>query len=1641
MGVDPGEIYSPGAGAGRRPLNAANFRFDAEVSCLVGSGSLKQKTRDNFAAIELSRLLDREARPATDEEKRVLVRYVGWGGIPQVFASWQEPDASDWREERQTIERLLTPARYEAARASTLNAHYTAPAVVSAMYDAVERLGFTGGRVLEPAVGLGHFFGLMPEEMHARSKLTGIELDPVTAGIAAKLYPDADVRAQGFERAALMDGAFDLAISNVPFGDYRPIDPLLADRRFLIHDYFFAKSVEKVRPGGLVVFITSKGTLDKLNSAVRGYLAERADFLGAIRLPNTAFKQNANTEVTTDIVFLRRLGIGERPKGPAWLDLAEHRNADGVPFQINEYFAANPHMMLGTMRNAGTMYRANEPTLAPDGRDLAVALREAIASLPEGVVRIETAAMSSAGVAVRAAEQPILAPEHVKENAFTTLEDGRIAIRSGGVLTPVAKLSEDGARRVRGLIRLRDAVRECLRTQLDGTDESDVLLARRRLDERYDQFIVRFGPVNDLANARAFRGDPDFPLLRSLENYDEESKRATKTAIFTERTIHQAQAPRAAESAQDALVLTLNATGRVDLGHMEGLLGRPAEAFLPELKSLLYRNPQSDAYETEDQYLSGNVRLKLAGAQAAAASDPAYRENVVALEAVQPEDLSASEIDARLGAVWIPPKDIEEFAHAIVPDGGAITVSHAPQVGAWFVESGYEARSSVANTTDWGTTRYRALDLIQDALNLKTPTVYDKDPLTEKPVVNVPETEAARDKLEKIKERFKTWLWEDDARRERLSAKYNAEFNSTRLRVFNGSHLTLPSSSEQIQLRPHQKDGIWRVVQSDNTLLAHCVGAGKTYTMVAAGIELKRLGLAQKPMFVVPNHMLEQFASELLTLYPTANILVAGKEDFEASKRAQLFSRIATGNWDGVIVTHASFEKIPMSFDSRTRFIESQIREVELAIRQDRGAQRGTRLVKELERIKKKLKAKLETLSASHRKDNTLTFEELGIDRLFMDEAHKFKNLFYVTKMNRVAGLPQTASERAFDLFLKVQFIQERNQGGGVVFATGTPISNTMAEMFTMQRYLQMHTLRRNQMQHFDSWAATFGEAVSSMELSPDGRGYRLQTRFARFVNVPELMGQFRQVADVRTAEMLKLPVPKLEEGRPVTLSAPASPELKRFVENLVARTEDIKNGRVDPREDNMLKITSEGRKAALDLRLMVPHLPDNPDSKVNQAVANVHRIWEKTTPTKGTQMVFCDLSTPSAGSRGQFNVYDDVRAKLVARGVPREEIAFIQDYDDDAAKNTLFKAVREGKVRVLLGSTPKMGEGTNVQRKLAALHHLDAPWRPADIEQREGRIVRQGNQNEFVSIYRYVTEGSFDAYMWQTLENKCRFIAQVMNGDAAVRRAEDVDAAALTYAEVKAIASGNPLVIEKAGVDAEVARLTRLKKQHLDSQYQVRYRLRSLGESIEHCERVMANLRLDLAARVPTQGDRFVLKLKKETFTDRVKAGRALVFLAESMRPFTTTHPLGEIGGFPFSIHKLDGSAKVIIQGKADHEAYISENALGTVASMERELQSIESRLEGRAEELADHQRKREELGRHVGVAFEYEDKLMAATARQQEIVEALDLTKNQAGTQREDGAAEETTATSATQAVSQEIRQGEQIGNAASLRPAMAA
>jgi N12 class adenine-specific DNA methylase len=1560
---------------------------------VLGRGSLKQKCRDNFAAIELAHRLDAEGREATEAEKRGLLRYVGWGGIPQVFA---DNGPSEWNSERERVEELLTPEEYEFARASTLNAHYTSPLVISAIYNAVQRLGFDYGRVLEPALGIGHFFGLMPEEMQARSHLTGVEIDPVSASIARKLYPGTDIRTQGFENVALPDDSFDLAISNIPFGDYKLHDAQFNDHNFLIHDYFFAKALTKVRPGGLVVFVTSKGTLDKANSHFREYLSGKTDFVGAIRLPNTAFKQNANTEVTSDIVFLRRLQRGEKPSGPAWQNLAEHVNHEGTSFRINEYFASCPHMMLGHMANAGTMYRSDEPALVPDGRDLGSALQDAIAALPEGVYR----AVKN-DITIQGAPQPIIAPNDVKENAFT-LHDGVIAIRTGATLTPVLNLPDETARRIRGLIKVRAAVRGVLCTQLEDLPDDEIVDTRRQLNFAYDSFVARFGPINQSVNRRAFRGDPDLPLLCSLEDYNSDTNRATKTAIFHERTIQKAQCPVVAESPHDALIFSLNEKGRVDLDYIGTLLARPAEEFLPELKGLIFRNPETEQWDTEDQYLSGDVRAKLAKAQDAARTKSRYVENVTALESVQPDDLTASEIDARLGAVWIPPSDVEEFANSLLGADG-ITVSHAAPLGTWFVRGDYNARGTVANTAEWGTLRYSALELIQDALNLKTPTVYDRDRKTDSLVINPQETEAARDKLEKIKERFKTWIWEHDERRERLCRKYNNEFNSGRLRVFNGCHLTLPSSSEQITLHAHQKNAVWRIIQSDNTLLAHVVGAGKTYTMVAAAIELKRLGLATKPMFVVPNHMLAQFSSELLILYPTANILVAGKEDFAASKRAKLFSRIATGNWDAVIVTHASFEKIPVSVATRRNFIAEQIAEIETAIREER-ADRGTRLVKELERVKKRLTAKLESLSADEKKDNTLTFEELGIDRLFIDEAQRFKNLFYVTKMTRVAGLPQTASERAFDLFLKVQHIQSRNKGGGVVFATGTPISNTMAEMFTMQRYLQMDTLRRASLQHFDSWAGTFGETVTSMELAPDGSGYRLQSRFARFVNVPELMQQFRQVADVQTGEMLKLPVPKLDQARPIIISAPSSPELNRFVDQLVKRTELIKSGKVDPRDDNMLKITTEGRKAALDIQLVLPHVRDNPDSKTNKAVEKIHEVWLESAPTRGAQLVFCDISTPK--SNGQwFSVYDDVREKLLARGIPADQIAFVQGFNDDASKAMLFKSVREGRVRILLGSTAKMGEGTNVQTRLVALHHLDAPWRPADIEQREGRILRQGNQNEYVKIFRYVTEGSFDAYMWQTLETKCRFIAQVMTGDASVRRAEDVDSAALTYAEVKAIASGNPLVIEKARIDAEVMRLTRLKKQHAESLYQMRYQIPRINDNAATLEREIANIREDLRMRTSTRGDNFVMTAKNETFMDRVKAGRALIFFAAALKPFESTRTIGNIGGFPISIEKFGDRATILINGKHSYRANVSDSPAGTIASLEHALDSIEDRLRERETNLTQSRRQIVDLTNQIDQPFEHEEKLAEATKRQQEIVTALDITKNQASAAVDEG------------------------------------
>jgi N12 class adenine-specific DNA methylase len=1593
VGDGAGKIHPPAARRlGRRhqeePSRNLNSYRITEADRL-GEGGPKQKFQQNLKAIETLRALNAEERPATAAEKAVLVKYVGWGAMPQVFDDYNR----EWAKERAALQANLSEEEYEHARSTTLNAHYTSPTVIGAMYRAAERFGFNGGRVLEPACGIGHFIGIMPEDMLRRSIFTAVEIDPLTARIAKALYPDTDIRAQPFEQTKLADGFYDLAVSNVPFGDYPVHDPRWNSYKLPIHDYFFASALEKVRPGGLVMFITSRGTMDKLDSTLRELLSTHTELLGAIRLPNDAFKRNAGTEVTTDIVMLRKLRPGETPTGPAWKETASHSNDQGEAFTINEYFAARPEMMLGRMRLTGRMYRDNEPTLEADGRSLGEALAQAVERLPQGVYQAHAHQLAEPTI-----EETIPAPDFVKPNAFC-LHDGMVCIREENVLRPLNDLPSETRARIRGMIPVRDAVRDCLRSQVDGSPEERVVETRQQLNIAYDRFAARFGPLNLRANQRALDGDPDLPLLLSLENYNDETKRATKATIFTERTIHHRQPVESVGTPKEALLVTLNECGGVDLDRMAGLLNKPVEEFLPDLKGLIFRNPQTTEWETDDQYLSGNVREKLAVADAAAMTDPRFAENVEALKSVQPADLAATEIDVRLGSAWLPPEDVKDFTNQLLNIPSGVEVGHIHALGAWHINGNWDAKSATANTTDWGTDRYTALELIEDALNLKTPTVYDT--VDDKPVVNAQSTEAAREKQERIKEKFKEWVWSEDARRERLCRLYNDTFNHTRVRTFNGDHLTLPGASGAIQLHGHQKAGVWRILQTPNTLLAHVVGAGKTFTMVAAAMELKRLGLARKPMFSVPNHMLGQFSTELLTLYPGANILVAGKEDFESQHRKKLFSRIATGNWDAVIVTHSGFERIPLARETQERFFEEQLHELEMIKRQHADSS-NRRLVKEIEKAKKRLEAKLQALAAEHKKDNTLTFEELGVDRIFVDEAHYFKNLFYVTKMTRIAGLPQTASERAFDMYLKVRHVQSLNGGGGVVFATGTPIANSMAEMFTMQRYLQPEDLKKHNLHHFDSWAATFGEPVTAMELSPDGAGYRLNTRFARFINVPELMQMFRQSADVQTAAMLNLPRPKLEGEKPAIRNAPATEELKEFVQSLAARAERLKNGRVDPSVDNMLKITSEGRKAALDLRLMKPTAPDEPQGKVNQAVESIHRIWQATAAERCAQLVFCDLSTPK--DKG-FSVYRDMAEKLERMGIPPRDIAFIQEFDSDASKLALFRDVRSGKVRVLFGSTQKMGSGTNVQERLIALHHLDAPWRPADVEQREGRILRQGNKNSTVQVYRYVTEGSFDAYMWQTLETKAKFIAQVMCGDMTIRRLEDLDSAALTYAEVKAIASGNPLVIEKAQVDAELMRLTRLRSAHAEEQYRIRSNLRRSHEDAEMFTGRLTNLRQDIAIRQDTSGDKFIIELDGQETNNRGIAGELILRRAEKLKNrFGDDVRIGRFAGFDLFLRpSFNNTVEVVVRGKNSYAARVTDTALGTIRSLEATVQGFEERAGKLEADIADAQKRTKELETKVGAPFEKEEHYQHLCRRQSEIEEQLDLTKNQAPSQVE--------------------------------------
>ena len=1440
----------------------------------------------------------------------------------------------------------------------------------------------------------------MPEGLTGTKRI-GVELDQITARIAQKLYPDSTVFAKGFEETTLPDNYFDCAIGNVPFGDYAVHDPAYKPTLTrAIHDYFFAKTLDKVRTGGVMALITSRYTMDKQDSTIRKYLSERANLLGAIRLPNTAFKANAGTEVTTDIIFLQKRTPGTLATGEPWIKLEPHGSAEDGQFFINEYFTRHPEMMLGKMELVGSMYRADEPTLA--GELSPQILARAVETLPTGIM------------APKGRPAAIPAPADVsgvKEGAYA-LRDGKIVKRTGAGFDDCS-LSASMAPRVRGMIAVRDAVRLVFTTQLENASEEMIVEARKTLNWVYDSFVQRNGALSSRENLRAYAGDPDQPLLLSLENFDPETKKATKTAVFERRTLERYKPVESVETGAEALTVSLNETGGIDWPRMEQLTGRTTRQLQRELGSLVYRNPEGGTWETADRYLSGDVRAKLRAAENTAELDPGYKRNIPALQAVQPPDLEPGDIEARLGSSWIPTSDISDFtAELLGVYPRQARVAHSGAIATWTLEIDSSVKHDVSNTTTYGTNRLYASSLIEDSLNGRTPTAYDEMEDGSR-IINQQETIAAREKQQQLKDKFREWVWTNPERSTRLARYYNDHFNNIRLRQYDGSHLTLPGMNREClragDLDKHQKDAVWRIMQTGSTLLAHVVGAGKTYEMAAAAMELRRIGLAKKPMIIVPNHLVEQFGAEFLRLYPNAKLFIAGKEHFSAGNRQQAMARIATGNYDAVIVSHRSFEMLPVSDDTFTRFVDEEVEKLESAILEAK-AQNGDsrRIVKELEKAKKRFVAKLKKRADRENKDNTLTFEELGVDQIFVDEADLYKNLFYTTKMNRIAGLPNTDSNRAFDMFMKTRYIRQINEGRGVVFATGTPISNTMAEMYTMLRYLAPELLAERGVEHFDAWAANFAEAVTALELAPDGSGYRMHTRFAKFINLPELLSMFRTVADVQTADMLKLPRPTIEGGRPLGVAAPGSAELKAFVETLVKRAEKLRSQRVDPRDDNMLKITGDGRKAALDMRLVDGFADGSGDTKLSRAVTRIHQTWEESRAARSTQLVFCDLSTPNPD---RFNVYDEVRAKLIERGIPENEIVFIHDADTDAAKKALFDAVNAGRVRVMIGSTEKMGAGMNVQRKLIALHHLDAPWRPRDIEQREGRILRQGNGNSEVRIFRYVTEGSFDAYMWQTLETKARFIQQVMNGSTSVRQAEDIEGGALTYAEIKAIASGNPAVMEKVKVDTEIRKLDSLRSAHISQQHRIRMELSSLPAQIQRAKESLASVEADIATREANTSDDFTMTVGKKEFSGedaRKEAAKALTHVVMSWKDDMSLQPRASFRGFEIlsrgkgTLHLGDSAEErtpeLFVRGAATYSANLNpENPIGTIQSIEHALRSVERHAENDREHIAKLQKTLADYRAQANKPFEQEQKLRELLARQAQENAALDLDKNE--------------------------------------------
>ena len=1574
----------------------------------LGAGGQKTKYQNNVAAIRLLKDLEAQGRSATPEEQEVLSRYVGWGGIPQAFDEANEKWASEYAE----LKTLLTPEEYASARGSTLNAHFTSPTVIEGMYQALEQMGVHPDTVLEPAMGVGNFFGLMPESMQ-NATLMGVELDSITGRLAKQLYPQANITVDGFERVNLPDNSIDLAVGNVPFGSYRLADPRYDKQNLLIHDYFFVKTLDKVRPGGIVAFITSKGTLDKQDSTVREYLAQRADLLGAVRLPNNAFSRNAGTDVTTDILFLQKRA--QPPEQvPDWVHLGQ--TADGIP--INRYFETHPDMVLGTMAWDKSMYgNERETTCAPiPGIELADQLSEALSKLspPDQQLLSQKGAVEVQELLERMETADVEA-----RNFSYTEVGGKLYFVEDGERIPV-EVPATTEKRIRGMIGLRDVTRNLIELQLYGGTDEEIRTAQEKLGKAYDAYTAEYGLLNSTGNKRAFEQDSSYCLLCSLEILDEDGNLERKADMFTKRTINQQVTIDHVDTVSEALAVSIGERARVDLDYMASLLGTPGEtdSIIRDLKGVIYKNPEAgggplNGWETADEYLSGNVRKKLAAARAAAENDPIFAENVAALEQAQPKDLSAAEIDVRIGVTWIDPQYYTQFVHELLKPPfylkKDIQVRYSPATGEWNVSG--KSRDSLNNSlayVTYGTKRRNAYAIIEDSLNLRDTRIYDTvhnpDGTTSR-VFNAKETMLAQQKQEQIREAFKDWIWKDPARRADLCQKYNELYNAIRPRSYNGEHIRFSGMNPEISLRPHQRNAVARMLYGGNSLLAHCVGAGKTFEIVAAAMESKRLGLAKKSLVVVPNHLTEQWGADFLRLYPGANVLVATKKDFEPANRKKFCSRIATGDYDAVVIGHSQFEKIPLSPERQKAILQEQIDQVIDGI-QEAKEQNGERYtIKQLEKSRKNLEARMAKLNDQSRKDDVITFEELGVDKLFVDEAHGFKNLFLATKMRNVAGIGQSEAQKSSDMFAKCRYLDEITGGRGVVFATGTPVSNSMVELYTMMRYLQYDLLKSSGLEHFDSWAANFGETITALEMAPEGTGFRSKTRFAKFFNLPELMAMWREAADIQTAEMLRLPVPAAEKITKVTTPSDFQRDL---VADLGERAEAVRNREVEPREDNMLKITSDGRKLALDQRLSDPALPDDPESKVNVCVRNVLQVWRDTEEIKGTQLVFCDLSTPKGD--GSFNVYDDMKQKLMAQGVPPEEIAFIHDAKTEVQKAELFAKVRKGQVRVLLGSTAKMGAGTNVQTRLAALHHLDCPWRPADIEQREGRILRQGNMNQTVKIYKYVTENTFDAYNWSILENKQKFIGQLMSGKNPSRSCEDVDEAALSYAEVKALASGDPRIIEMTDLDSQVTKLKLLKANHEGQRYMLEDRLiQFFPKAINGTKEQIQGLEGDLAvsqAHPQPDKEHFSITVAGQTYTERKAAGQAIIDACTKMTDVSQRVELGEYRGFPMTLWADTATQKfqVTMKQNLSHTIELGSDPVGNIARLDNSLAAIAENLEQNKSKLENLTAQMEEAKLEVKRPFPQEQELAEKSARLNVLRIALNMDGKSTGKRERD-------------------------------------